>query len=56
VRKGASAGHAVAHVAAHQDAALVVHVVAEGQLGDVAAIERDEERRKKPPNSMPPVP
>ena len=38
-QEGRQRGHALAHVAAHQQAALGVHVVAEGQLGQVAAVE-----------------
>ena len=42
VRNGASACNAIAHVAPHQQPALRVHVIAERQLCEVAAVERDQ--------------
>ena len=40
-------GDALANVAAHQQAAVAVHVVAEGQLRQVAAVERDHDAAQK---------
>ena len=39
--EGRERGDAVAHVAAHQQAAVGVDVVAEGQLAEVVAVERE---------------
>ncbi len=40
--------YAIAEVAAHQQPALRRDVIAEGELGEVAAVERDEEPPEKP--------
>ena len=41
--------HASTHAAPHEQAALRVHVVAERQLGEVAAIERDDHTAQETP-------
>ena len=55
--EGRKRGYAITHVAAHQQPALGVDVVAEGQLGEVAAVEGDEEAAQEAADrTMPPVP
>ena len=42
-KKGRQRRYAIAHVAPHQQTALGVHIVAERQLAEIAAIEGDED-------------
>ena len=43
-------GDAIADVAAHEQAALGVHVVAEGQLGEIAAVEGEQKAAQEAAN------
>jgi hypothetical protein len=54
--EGRQGRDAIAHIAAHEQTALRIYIVAEGQLGDIAAVECKQEAAQKAANHDAAVP